>query len=145
MKFFNPVVTHTSYPRRDFFNHLEQMFDNVSRADSFQPHCDIVENKERFLVSIDVPGINKEDIKIAVEENHLIISGERQQTINVENGEGLNHQERRFGRFERTFVLPTTVDQEKIEADYENGVLQLSMPKAKLPVGRTIQVRSKES
>ncbi len=62
--------------------------------------------------------------------------------MNLENGEANLHNERTYGRFERTFTLPTSIAAEKIEAHFENGVLNVALPKAEAAKGRTIQIQS---
>jgi HSP20 family protein len=109
---------------------------------NFQPSCDIKETKDHYLVSFDMPGVKKEDIKIELQNNHLVISGERQYEMKEEDGEATLRHERAYGKFERTFILPTTVSAEKIEAHYENGVLNVALPKAESAKGRTIQIQS---
>lgn len=89
---------------------------------------DVSEHDDHFMVSFDMPGVKQEDIKIELQKNQLIISGER-------SG-------RTQSRYERTFTLPETVNSEKIEAQYENGVLNLALPKAEVAKPRTIEVRS---
>jgi HSP20 family protein len=108
----------------------------------FQPSCDIHEAKDHYLVSFDMPGVKKEDIKIEVQGNQLMISGERQREVREENGEAILRHERVYGKFERTFALPTSIDADKIEAYYENGVLNVALPKAESAKGRTIQVQT---
>jgi len=89
-----------------------------------------------------MPGVKSEDIKIEVQGNQLVISGERQRELKTENGEATLHHERMYGRFERTFVLPASIATDKIEAQYENGVLNVALPKAEAAKGRTIQIQT---
>ena len=106
---------------------------------NFKPSCDVNETDDHYLVSFDMPGIKKEDIKVEVQKNQLVISGERHRTQGSESG---LYNERRYGKFERAFTLPTTINTEKIEAQFENGVLNIALPKAEVAKPRTIQVQS---
>lgn len=106
---------------------------------NFQPSCDVSESDDHYLVSFDMPGIKKEDIKIEVQKNQLLISGERLRTQGREAG---LYNERRYGKFERTFTLPATVNPEKIEAQFEDGVLNIALPKAEVAKPKTIQIQT---
>lgn len=99
----------------------------------YQTACDIRESEDHYLISYDMPGVRKEDIKIEVQKNELLISGERQ------NAPG---QDRPTRKFEKTFTLANTIDTEKIEAQYENGVLQVALPKAESAKPRIVQIQS---
>jgi HSP20 family protein len=111
-------------------------------ATSFQPSCDITETNSHYLVSFDMPGLKTEDIKIEVQNNQLVISGERHYVMN-EDGDGTTlHHERSYGKFERTFVLPSTINTEKIEAHFQDGVLNVALPKAENAKGRSIQIQT---
>ena len=92
------------------------------------PRVDITEDKERFLVRADLPGIKKEDINVSIEGDTLIISGEKKDEIRKEEGM-YSHFERSYGSFQRSFTLPENVDKEKVDAHYRDGVLELSLIK----------------
>ncbi|MDR0306156.1 MAG: Hsp20/alpha crystallin family protein [Chitinispirillales bacterium] len=113
----------------DFFN--EPFFSASSSSDAsraYWPRIDITEDKERFLVRADLPGINKEDINVSIEGDLLTISGQKKEDAKKMD-DGYSHIERAYGSFLRTFSLPVNVDREKIEANYKNGVLELSLLK----------------
>jgi hypothetical protein len=90
---------------------------------------------------MELPGVNADDVKLSLESNVLTIMGEKRQQ-SEETNERVHRYERSYGTFERTFVLPNTVDPEKIEAHYENGVLHVSIPKAERARPREIRVNS---
>ncbi len=142
MRMLSPMSVGWSLPRRE----LDQIFDHFFQpsstlAEGFKPKCDINETKDHFYLSFDLPGLKKEEIKIEVQDNVLTISGERVRESKSENDESHWHFERAYGRFERSFNLPATVAAEKIEAQFENGVLNLVLPKAEVAKGRTIQIQ----
>lgn len=157
MRFLSPISTEFGWPRRvlspavmgDVFEDFDRLFDGFLRSDptatnaiAFQPSCDVHECKEHYLVSFDMPGVKKDDIKIEVLGNQLTISGERRREVgNLENEASLRN-EKVYGRFERSFTLPTTIAADKIEAHYENGVLNVALPKAEATKGRTIQIQT---
>lgn len=155
MRMLSPFSTEWSWPRRNLSSDLMgDVFDDFDRIVNafvtptyantvgFQPTCDISESKDHYLVSFDMPGVKKEDIQIEVQGNQLVISGERQRELRTESGEATLRHERAYGKFERTFVLPASINVEKIEAQYENGVLNIALPKSESARGRAIQIQS---
>lgn len=92
------------------------------------PAVDIVEEKDRFVLRADVPGVAREDIEVAMEEGVLTISGERH-TERHEDAEGVKRFERVSGKFYRRFTLPETADAEGIAARSANGILEVTIPK----------------
>lgn len=155
MRMLSPISTDWTWPRRslsparmgDVFEDFDRILDGLFRPTfaptvNFQPSCDVNEAKDHYLVTFDMPGVKKEDIKIEVQGNQLVISGERQREVREEIGEMNLHHERMCGRFERSFTLPATIAAEKIEAHYENGVLNIALPKSEAANGRTIQIQT---
>lgn len=114
----------------------------MSNEPSFQPKCDIAEMNGYYFATFDIPGVKKEDIKIEILGNQMVISGDRKDEIKkISNQASLFH-ERLHGKFERSFSLPTTINKENIEAHYEDGVLSIAIPKAEIAQGRTVQVQT---
>lgn len=115
---------------------LNQLFDD--RLDRFRreesltgtmlPPVNIYEREDALVLEADIPGLNQEDLDIRVENNTLTVRGERKISGEVKE-ENYHRTERSYGTFERSFSLPDTVDPEKIEASYNNGVLRLTMAK----------------
>lgn len=131
------------------FEDFDRFFDNFMTptfADNinFKPVCDIDESEKHYLVSFDMPGVKKKDVKVEVKDNQLIVSGQRQHHRKSEHDERIHH-EKSYGEFKRVFLLPQTVSTEKIEAHYEDGVLEITLPKAQADIGRTIEVQSGKS
>ncbi len=112
--------------------------DTVGSA--WTPNVDVREDKNHLTITMDVPGVRPEDVKISLENQVLTISGEKQ-TVTQEKDERWHRWERSYGRFERTFTLPSTVDAERIEATTENGVLTIRLPKVERARPREIQVK----
>lgn len=106
----------------------------------FSPACDVEESNTHYLVSFDLPGVKKEEVKIELRDNQLIVSGERKKEHKEETKERVN-QERYYGSFMRSFSLPSNTNLEKIEATYDNGVLQITMPKTATAVAKHIPVK----
>jgi HSP20 family protein len=117
-----------------FFN------ESVSRAGgsqySFVPKVDIVENEKGFELLVAVPGMNKDDFKIDLNENILTISGERKFSREKKDNE-FHAIETSYGTFLRSFSLPENVDAAKITAAYVNGILEVTVPKDEKKVLKT--------
>ena len=94
----------------------------------WSPPVDILERENEVILKVDLPEVNQNDIEIKVEENTLIIQGERKFIQEAPHGNYLQI-ERPHGTFQRTFAIPRTIDQEKIKAAYKDGVLRIVLPK----------------
>ena len=93
---------------------------------------DVHENENEYEVSVDIPGMDKDDIKLSSEENKLVIEGERKSEKKEDDDKTKYHfVERHFGSFHREVCLPGNALMDKIAAKYENGVLKISIPKEK--------------
>ena len=107
------------------------------------PEADVVETKDEIRVAVDAPGLAPDQIEISLENNVLTISGERRPEWTAEEGSRLTWHlaERRYGKFSRSFVLPRDVDQERIAARFDNGVLSITIPKSERARRRRIEVQ----
>ncbi|MGE0173183.1 MAG: Hsp20/alpha crystallin family protein [Oligoflexales bacterium] len=95
----------------------------------FTPMVDVEETDNHYVMSFDVPGIDKKDINIEVQGNQLVVSGERKHE--TDRGEGRSRIiECRYGKFERAITLPEGINTADVEADYQNGVLTIAVPRA---------------
>jgi HSP20 family protein len=109
-------------------------------ATAWAPALDISERKDAYLVTVELPGVEAEDLDITMEDGLLTIQGERQFT--QESTEQQFHRvERRYGAFRRAITLPAHVTAEGIQASFEDGVLQIVVPKAEEAKPKRIQVR----
>jgi HSP20 family protein len=95
----------------------------------WNPAVDISENDGNIHVDVEIPGMKKEDIKVSLENNVLMLKGEKKQEKEL-NEESCHRLERRYGSFVRSFELPVPVQADKIKASYKNGVLKIDLPKA---------------
>ena len=109
---------------------------------SYSPNVDINESDTEVYLDVDLPGIDKKDIHVEVKNNTLTISGERQDERRSEDSQSCRV-EKRYGRFERSFTLPDTVNADKVAAEYTNGVLSLTLPKIEKAIPKEIQVAVK--
>src|ERR1700683_3391820 len=102
--------------------------DESRTPSSFAPAVDVYEDEHNFTLKIEVPGIDEKDIDVRLENNTLTVHGERK-IEKEEKEENYRRVERNYGSFTRTFTLPTTVDSEKVLANYDKGVLKIALPK----------------
>lgn len=128
--------------RRDFDRWVDQ-FGNRELTASWLPPVDVRETGEHLQVDVELPGMTADDVDVRVENSVLTVRGEKKSELQ-EGKEGSDYHliERRYGRFERSFTLPRTVDAERVEAHFDNGVLTITLPKAETAKPRQIQIRS---
>lgn len=111
----------------DLFN--DRFFNNdVTVGKSFTPQVDISETEKAFELSFAIPGIKKNEINIDLNEGQLIVSGERKFEEKKED-KNFHSVETRYGSFSRSFHLPDNIDANKVEAKYEDGLLNITIPK----------------
>lgn len=101
--------------------------DEVS-LETWYPAVDIHENDEAIVLQAELPGLKKEDIDIEVKENILTLKGERKQNSEFKE-QNYYRQERRWGKFSRSFTLPAVIDPDRVAARYKAGVLEIRIPK----------------
>ncbi len=121
-----------------FFGGMLQRFSDQSWA----PVMDIVESEKDFTVKVELPGMKKEDIKINIENNILSIEGERK-TESEEKGKTFHRIERSYGQFYRAVSLPKHVDDAKIKAEFNDGLLTITLPKAETAKTKAIEITNK--
>ena len=101
---------------------------------------DVFEEKEQYVLKADLPGINKEDIKVSVENGILTIEGERK-TETGHKDKQVHRVERSYGRFVRSLDLGINIDSNKIRANYKDGVLQLNVPKTEAAKPKSVDIQ----
>lgn len=105
------------------------------------PAVDIIEEKDRFVLRADLPGVDPADIEVSMDAGILTVAGQRRQESRSEDA-GLQRLERASGRFFRRFSLPDTADAENIAAQCRNGILEVSIPKQPQVQARRIEVQA---
>ena len=142
---FNREVPELAHIERRFnrlFNDALAGFDWAARDSAVAawiPPVDVFEQADHIRIMAELPGVNPDQVKIAVEGNVLTISGAKEQAAE-ERTERVHRYERTYGSFERTFTLPATVDPGAITARYDRGVLAVTLPKVEKAKPRTIPV-----
>jgi HSP20 family protein len=127
---------------------IDRVFDGLMRGwvnpgslseGSWNPSIDVSERDGEIVVSAEVPGIDPKDIEISVEDNRLIISGEKRQEAE-ENGKNYYRVERVYGSFKRSFALPSSADVENVKASSKDGVLSVSIPKRQDEESKKVEI-----
>jgi HSP20 family protein len=108
------------------------------------PPVDIYETDEAFILKAELAGFSKDDLQIELHENRLTLRGERKWEPDAKE-EQYHRRERAYGRFERSFWLPTSVDAEKIQATFKDGVLELRIPKSETAKPKQIPITEAEA
>jgi HSP20 family protein len=139
----------------DPFRSVEQMFDELWRGwpnSLFQsdttrpflrPAMDVVENDDNITVRVDLPGLTGDHVNVELEDHVLTISGDIGDTIE-EEGDRYHYRERYCGSFRRSLRLPNTLDVDKVDASFENGVLNIVLPKLPQAQPKKIEIKGKK-
>ena len=109
---------------------------------AWAPNVDIFEDKEHLVLEAELPGMSRDDFEISVENNVITLRGERKFEKKTD-GDNYHRVERAYGSFTRSFTLPQTVTAEGATADFENGVLRVSLPKREETKARKIEITGK--
>ncbi len=116
---------------------LDRLFE--SPLTGWAPALDVQEDKDKFTIRAELPGLKREDIDVSLQDGALVISGERQ-SEKIEEGVEVHRQERFYGKFQRALTLPEPVAADKVKADYKDGVLTVTLPKTEEAKPKKIDV-----
>jgi len=123
---------------------LSRILDDTSfgttETGQWAPAVDIRETDDALLVQAELPGIDKKDVKLEVKDSVLTISGERSYAKDVKE-ENVHRIERSYGRFVRSFSLPSNVDTDRVDASMKNGILEIRLPKKESAKPKAITVK----
>ena len=144
-KYTNPelnTLSNTSNLRDQFGRLFELAFPtrSVESFGDWSPALDAFEDKDKYVVSLELPGLKKEDINVTVHDGVLTVSGERKSEKDVKSGT-VHRTERYYGKFSRSVSLPTAVKADKVGAAYKDGVLTVEVPKADEAKPKSIEVK----
>ena len=134
----NAGATRSPWTADPFFSLMNDFFNTENVGNGLD--VDIYEKDDHFVLTAELPGVKKEDVKVNVEGDVLTIEAEKRSEFE-ENKEGLYHHERSYGKFSRSFRLNSQVEGDKIDASYTDGVLRLTLPKREEVKGRSITVK----
>lgn len=118
-----------------------QMNEELENA-VWSPLTDISENKDQYILKMDLPGVSKENLKLSFHDGELIISGERKQE--KEDKDSKYHRiERTYGKYFRSFTLPQTIQADKINAEFKDGQLTITVPKSEEAKPKELEIKVK--
>ncbi len=128
-------------------NEMNRLFESVlpnakfsyEMGTSFAPAAEIEETQEAVLLKLEVPGLEAKDLDVEVTAEAVSIKGERREETKTEE-KGVTRSEFRYGSFQRVIPLPTRVQNDKVEAEYKNGILHLNLPKAEEEKNKVFKV-----
>lgn len=126
-------------PRRDMLriqDEMNRLFNNFVRSTEadreqtmWSPQVDIFESDDEISVTVEIPGMEKEDVTVSIQDNVLTLKGEKKQDTESKD-KNFHRVERAYGSFERSFSLPSTIQTDRVKATAKDGVLTIALPKA---------------
>jgi HSP20 family protein len=125
---FRELAALQSEMNRTFDTYAQRTVDSETNA-TWAPLVDVIEDENNFIIHAELPGLSKDDVELHLENRTLTIRGERKLEKSY-GPENYHQKERYYGRFARSFTLPTTIDQDKIGASFKDGMLEVVLPKA---------------
>ncbi|MBI3555650.1 MAG: Hsp20/alpha crystallin family protein [Deltaproteobacteria bacterium] len=125
----------------DFWSPVPDLFEPLDEVNAFMPPVDVQDTENAYLLSFDLPGVSKHDLKIEMRDSQLVISGERKEEVERREKGGHLASERVYGTFLRSFTLPSNVDASKIEASFRDGVLHIAVPKTEATKSKPIEIK----
>ncbi len=136
-------------PNRWFESAFNRMFSDVLGSPTweaaapqpvFNPRVDVREEKDAVVLSAEIPGVEKDNLNVEINDGVITLSGTKQVDAEADE-QGVYRAERSFGEFKRSFVLPDTIDAERIDAQYRHGVLKVTLPKKPEAAPKQIEIR----
>ena len=137
---FNPFGELSDPFKDDFFRNLAWRPMYRLMEDQPMMRLDLKEDDQQFVVTAELPGVKKEDIKVSIDGNQVSLSAEIKHEKEEKAGEKVLRSERYHGRVARTLLLDESVDQSKSSARYENGILELTLPKAQQGESKLLEI-----
>jgi HSP20 family protein len=126
----------------DFWKRFDQPFGAFGRWDAGGPRADIAETESALEVSVELPGLDQKDVDVSLTDSALTIKGERKSERD-ESKKGYHLAERSYGSFYRSIPLPSGVDADKVNAEFKNGVLTVTLPKTQEALSRVKKIEVK--
>jgi HSP20 family protein len=127
-----------------FANYLRRMFDDPftpTTNGTWMPAVEVSETNEAMLLTAELPGMDEKALKITIDNNVLTIAGEKEQELtDAPPAKNYYLSERFYGAFQRSFALPRTVDMEHVKAEFDKGILTVTLPKLPQAKGKVIEV-----
>ncbi len=134
----------TELARMDPFRGIDEVFNQLAfgprqRQVGMTPRMDVHETDQAYVIKAEMPGVKKDDIKVDIDGNQVSISARSEQVLDEQN-EKMLHSERSWGQYFRSFTLPQAVDDTQANAEYHDGILEVSLPKRTGGSAKTLQI-----
>lgn len=135
---FNPQISHLNFDK--LFSEIPNNFDMLFNT---FPKVDLMENKNSVNIVVELPGVSKEDVKIVLEDGVLTIRGEKKNIVDEKDKVKILTNERTFGKFDRKFELPEDINSDEVKANFDNGLLNISIAKSipETPAEKVIEIK----
>ena len=150
MDFMRPISRDTLRDLQNMSDRIDRLLagrnipsagrDEAMALVDWAPAVDVMETDDEFQIRAELPGVEKKDVKLSVENGVLLISGHREQE-KEEKGKRYHKIERAYGNFARSFTVPEAVDAEKVTAEFKNGLLNVRLPKSEKARPKSIEVK----
>ena len=139
---YNPFLESEDFPTglRLFSDTINRLLSEPQASRPWAPAVDILETDNELVLKADIPGVDLGNVDIQLENGTLTVKGERK-FEREENNKGFHRLERSYGTFVRAFSVPETVASENVRADYQNGVLTITLPKKEIAKPKAIKVQ----
>jgi len=136
--------------RLQFKNEFDKLFDSFfsdffnEKTDflSINPKTDVEENDNEYVVTMEIPGVDKKDLNLHVENDRLYIKGEKKQSKETKESNYISS-ERSYGAFQRSFNLPNAIKTDKVDAEFKEGILKIKLPKSEEAKKKEIEIKVK--
>jgi len=141
--YFRPFFSHRGF-RGDLNRVFSDFFDETAESvvTKFNPAVDLVDTRDALQVKVELPGVKKENVEISLKDDLLTVKGEKKEE-KEEKGENRYYVERSYGTFARTLTLPSLVKSDQVKATFEDGILEITLPKAEEEKAREVKVEVK--
>ena len=145
----NPSTNRVTTPFGDFQIDVDNLFDHVfgreakpgsANRQTWSPRVHVTESETEYQMQIELPGVNAGDVSLEMKDNHLIVAGSKQ-LDELADGIKRLRDERLSGEFERVFEFSQQVDSDRIEAEFKNGILAITLPKSETVLPRKIEIK----
>ncbi len=130
---------------REFERSFSEALENLDVENVvWTPNIDLVEREDKYEVYVEIPGVSRDDIKINVKDNTLVIHGERKRNYEQKEGDIVHYASMWYGKFHAEITLPSDADTDNIKAVYKNGILRIEIPKHEKARAKEIEIKVEE-
>ena len=143
---FMPFRNGNFAPLEDLAREVDSLVQNIfdpedrGQHQKFTPLANLAESERGYELTIDLPGIKPEEVSVELNDDQLVVSGERKTETETDDGKTYHRVERRFGKFRRVLSIPSPVNEDEISASFKDGVLTVTLPKSEKVKPKKIEI-----